>query len=389
MMTNVIAALHTTFAYQSAVVHLMVGQANFEAQQLHLREALPITVPATNSWNVAMPPDGLGGALVTSNFVYRFENGKLVSIQMQGRLRGPEVTGPAQVDAQGAYQLARQWLAALPVDVNALEREYPHTIQSTTHAPTGRNEHERPGELGHRVREAGNQPGKSPNRPEPASRPEPTNGVPHHALAQPPIFRIVWGAHGPASAGHSPAQVVVEVLASTKQCVGLRITNPDLLTAPPLQVTNAAALLGPPPAPQHFVEELLGGPAAYTIVAQPDRVQAWLLGPPAGDSAALPARSGAATLDAAAAAMLSRALTDFDSYSWLQDNGGLPNYGVCFRFTKGADTVDICWAPDSNHVQIIHGSQMAEKDCNAARASLLRAIQPLFPNDNLIHNLAP
>ncbi len=51
MMTNVIAYLHTTFAYQSAVMQLAVGQANFDAQVLHLRETLPIVVPAnTNVW---------------------------------------------------------------------------------------------------------------------------------------------------------------------------------------------------------------------------------------------------------------------------------------------------------------------------------------------------
>ena len=82
MMTNVIAYLHTTFAYQSAAMHLMVGQANFDAQQLHLKEPLPIVVSAnTNDWRVAMPPDGVTGLLVTSNYFYKFSAGRLVSIQ--------------------------------------------------------------------------------------------------------------------------------------------------------------------------------------------------------------------------------------------------------------------------------------------------------------------
>ena len=80
-----------------------------------------------------------------------------------------------------------------------------------------------------------------------------------------------------AAANGLAMQASVEILGSTKQCLGLRIQNPELLRAPPLQVTNAAALLGTPPPPQHFVEEFLGGPAAYAAVAQPDTVTAWLL----------------------------------------------------------------------------------------------------------------
>ena len=77
MLTNIIAYLHTTLAYQSAAMQLMVGQANFDAQQLHLQETLPITVPAnTNEWHLAMPPDCVTGTLTTPNYFYRFNAGK-------------------------------------------------------------------------------------------------------------------------------------------------------------------------------------------------------------------------------------------------------------------------------------------------------------------------
>src|ERR1035438_3507835 len=107
MMTNVIAYLHTTFAYQSAAMQLMVGQANFQAQQLHLAEPLPIVAPAsTNEWNVAMPPEGVSGGFATSNYIYQFREGKLVSIQKKTQRRGaapnPAETQPSLIDTNGA-----------------------------------------------------------------------------------------------------------------------------------------------------------------------------------------------------------------------------------------------------------------------------------------------
>ncbi|HEX9046366.1 MAG TPA: hypothetical protein VF988_05010, partial [Verrucomicrobiae bacterium] len=138
MMTNVIAYLHTTFAYQSAAMQLMAGQAGFDAQQLHLRETLPIKVPAASEWRLAMPPEGVTGTLVTSNYVYRFTGGKLLSIQYRGslaRVADTETLQPAQIDADGAYQLARQYLTAIFVDVAGLESNYPHTVNHSAAHP--------------------------------------------------------------------------------------------------------------------------------------------------------------------------------------------------------------------------------------------------------------
>src|ERR1035438_2763762 len=142
MLTNVIAYLHTTLAYQSAAMQLMVGQANFDARQLHLPETLPMTVPAdTNTRTVARPPDGVTGGFATSNYLYRFNAGRLVSIQKKPQPRGPAdaLSQPTLIDTNGAYQLATQWLAAISMDVPALEK-YPHSvIQFSTRPPAVRN----------------------------------------------------------------------------------------------------------------------------------------------------------------------------------------------------------------------------------------------------------
>jgi hypothetical protein len=179
----------------------------------------------------------------------------------------------------------------------------------------------------------------------------------------------------------------IEILGSTKQCLALRI-NSDLLAAPPLQVTNAARLLGTPPPPQHFVEELLGGPSAYDTVAHPDHASAWLLGNPADGSDTKVNRTPATAVDSATLPLLSRTLTDFNSYSWLAENGCPADYGVRLQFAKGADNVEILWAADCDHLQITHEGHTTEKDCDAARVALIQAFKAIFPTDATINKLS-
>jgi hypothetical protein len=373
MMTNVIAYLHTTFAYQSAVMQLIVGQANFDAQTLHLRETLPITVPAnTNTWRVAMPPDGVTARLMTSNYVYQFDAGRLVSIQMRSQPRSAADSQPSLIDTNGAYQLAREWLATLSVDVTALDSKYPHTVQSSATAPPVVNRgHNHPGEPNRFSGDGG------------GNRPRGTNDVAQHHLTRgrPPLFRVTWG-------GGRNSQASVEILGSTKQCQGLRISNAELFTGPPLRVTNAAALLGPLPPPQHFVEDFLGGKAAYDTVAAPDRVYAWLLTSQTDASQTKTNRTAAMAVDALTSQLISRALTNFASYAWLDEKSCTPDYGVDLRFVKGAQNVDVLWCAECDHLLVTYNGQSAEKDCDGARPALVRAMQTIFPNDWIIRNLS-
>jgi hypothetical protein len=376
MMTNIIAQLHTTLAYQSAVVQLMVGQANFDAQQLHLQEPLPIAIPANaNNWRVAMPPDGVTGWLTTSNYIYRFNAGRLILIQKRPQPRGAGGAAseppPSLIDAGGAFQLATQWLAGISVDVAALESQYPHRVVSLgANAPAGR-ERVRAGVTNrviHPTASAGNR-----NR---------------HTM--PPLFEVTWGgghsAQTPARA--TPIQIIIDILGSTKQCTALHVLNPEWFRQPPLQVTNAAALLGPPPPPQHFVEAFLGGRAAYDAVAKPERVTAWLLSRQTDEADSKTNRTPAVPVEANTAALFSKALTDFNSYSWLEEKTCNPDYGVRLRFTKGADNVDFLLCFDCDHLQVTHNGETAEKDFDAARPALVQAMQTVFPRDEVIKNLA-
>ncbi len=377
MLTNVIAYLHTTLAYQSAAMQLMVGQVNFDAQQLHLKEVLPITVPADpDAWNVAPPPDGIAGGFASSNYVFRFTGGKLVSIVRKSGWRNlPGADQPSLIDTNGAYQLATQWLAAISVDVPALERQHPlHVIQLGSRPINLRN-HVRPGP----TNGVGHEPGRGVRPPPPERRPavRPVNSRP---MAMLPLFRVTWGDARP--------EITMDILGSTKECLNLRIQDPGVIKSAPLRVANADALLGPPPPPQHFVEEFLGGKTAYDTVAHPDRVVAWLLGPPPDDPGSLTNRTPAVSVDVNTAAMISRALTDFNSYSWLEEQGCGPEYDVRWQFTRGRDNVEILWNYNCDHVQVAHNGQSAEKDCGTARVALAQAVKTIFPRDEAVRNLS-
>ena len=377
MMTNVISYLYTTFAYQSAAMHLMVAQANFDAQQLHLRETLPITVPGTNDWNVAMPPDGVGGWFQTSNYVYRFNHGHLIAIQKKNRPHGAQVdadeTQPSVINTNEAYQLARTWLAGVSVDMNALESKFTHRSEALNVRPAGS------GPRGRLHSSTNDEP--LPSRP----------ADPRSSGITTPIYSVTWGGNRGrtvAPENRTRFQANVDILGSTKQCIGMHIFNPDILKAPPLEVTNAAELLGPLPQTQHFVEDLFGGKAAYAAVTHPDKVYAWLLGSPADDpNGNKTDRTPAVLVDSKTAALFSQTLTDFNSYSWLAEKDCLPDYGARLRFLKGPETVDISICYECDHLHLTSNGRTADKDCDGAHAALVRAMQAVFPADPVISKL--
>jgi hypothetical protein len=74
VITNIIELLHTTASYQTAVFQLMVGEANLAATQLDLNDSRPLVINQnTNDWNVSPPPLGIGGSVLTSNYIFEFQ----------------------------------------------------------------------------------------------------------------------------------------------------------------------------------------------------------------------------------------------------------------------------------------------------------------------------
>jgi hypothetical protein len=153
-----------------------------------------------------------------------------------------------------------------------------------------------------------------------------------------------------------------------------------------LQVTNAADLLGPLPPPQHFVEALLGGQTAYTTVAKPDKVEAWLLSTNAAPESKTN-RTAAVELTGKAAKRFSKALTDFDTYNWLLVKDCAPDYGVRLRFTRRDDTVEFLLCCECDTLQITRHGTSVQRDFDAAHDALVQAVQAVFPQDATIKNL--
>ena len=62
---------------------------------------------------------GIGGRVANTNFEFGFQRGKLRQVTCK---RQPDASKPSLIDANGAYQLATQWLAAVDIDMAALNK---------------------------------------------------------------------------------------------------------------------------------------------------------------------------------------------------------------------------------------------------------------------------
>jgi hypothetical protein len=372
MLTNIVALLHTTTAYKAAALQLMIGQANFAAEQLHLNEPLPIVAPSdTNQCNVMALPYGVSGMIWTSNSSFEFWKGRLVEIGRRGWLK--EISPPADdlseltnrvslVDSNGACLLATQWLGDLSVDVEALGKQYPmHVRQSFVFVQT-------------------------------------TNelGVEQISKILVPIFNVFWGNGDSKSLGMYPVFLII--YGPTKELIsfGLRQDFISQLTfkSPPLQVTNAAELLGPLPPPRHFIEELVGDKVAYETVAAPDKVEAWLLntyedqqdgGMPL--ERAGPKRLVGGFFGAEPDRTFSSILLDFNSYAWEEVKLCSPDYGLRLRYTRGKDVVEFKLCYECDIVEVSHNDLVQQENFDFAHNKLVKAVQNAFPWDSVMRKL--
>ena len=342
----------------------MVGEAGLAARQLELKEPLPITITeSSNSWNVLPPPGGVGGSVVTSNYIYTFEKGRLVWIKKRDweQTISPALTNLAEwvhqtslVDSNGAHQLAARWLGSLSVDVGRLEQQNRVNV-----------------------------------RQQRISIPPATEGRLDGGSQMPvPFFDVKWG-RDPVAFGSGFGQVSVTLLGTTKELLQLHIRDFSVFKGVPFQLTNAADLLGPLPPPRHFVEELLGGSDAYQTVATPDRVEAWLLNSYSEqrEHANKKIRSGELDLKPAVRKMFVNTLLDFDSYEWGAGKLCSPDYGLRLRFLRGRDVVEILFCYDCDILQITHAGRIKEENFDFAHNKLVEAIQRAFPKDEIVRAL--
>jgi len=354
MLTNLVQILHMTAAYQAAATQLMVGHAEWAAHQLGLKEKFPLAIERnTNEWSVSPAPWGVGGMIMTSNYVYGFSKGRLNWITR----RSSPNPSPAELEAlthkavvldtNGVYTLATNWLSHLSVDVAKLTKQFPaKTVQRMIYL--------------NRTNESGQ--------------------VIHPQIPG-PYFDVAWAADSFSSSSVLSA-VSLRIDGSVPELQQLHIRKNSFYEGNPLKVADAEKLLGPLPKPKHFVEKLMGGPGAYETVASPDKVEAWLLDTESSSNGVT--RTESIKLNGNVARAFSEALVDFDSYAWTESKLCLPSYAVRLRFTRNRDLVEIMLCFDCDILQISHRGYTKEENFDFAHNRLAEAIKRAFPHDQLI-----
>jgi len=124
----------TTPAYEKEALRLVIEDANRIAQELRLPEKLPITESNLLETFIGHPrfdlfePGSCIGNITTSNYVYAPYSGKGISLvrthleREYGQLEAKYHWRLSRMDTNAAYQLATQWMAAVSMDVKALNR---------------------------------------------------------------------------------------------------------------------------------------------------------------------------------------------------------------------------------------------------------------------------
>ena len=360
-MTNIIELLHTTAAYQAAAVQLMIGQANFVAKELGLPDVVPTATNQLKFYAANSPALGVNGDIGTSNYTYNFEQGHLKSIHKVDWLQkiSPPVTNllaladwRSLIDTNGACELAAQWLAKLSIDVAELERKFPRHVFQIPARKTDAN--------------GINLPGTSNN-------------------VTTPLFLVSWGDKPPPFDMANPIRV--KILWTTKELLELSIRDLSFFKNAPLQVTNAAELLGPLPSKREFMEKFFWDKTTYEIVAAPEKVEIGLLKQPSYENPAHKLRKGPAQLKAADAKLFSTVFTNFGSYQWGVMKMCLPDFGVKLKFSRNNSSVVILLCFDCDILDVTFNGKTKSENFDPTHGRLVNLVQKIFPNDSELKKL--
>lgn len=204
----------TTKAYQAEALRLVLQEVNSVAQRLGLAEQLPITqsniVKAfINPFGYAHARKAIGNITTKSYTYYVSRDNKfsyLEGVQQDAECRRYQklYTWPlSQLDTNQASNLALEWLAAVPVDVQALSRDCAMIA------------------------------------------------APEKDYVQPPQGRFVpvYYIHWRKRQGDQAAVADVRLFTPTKTLLQLRVEDPKYILRPPLVFTNLSFLLSQTNAP--------------------------------------------------------------------------------------------------------------------------------------------
>lgn len=208
-----IDAMFTTEAYQDEAFRLVLEEANRVAQELRLSESLPIT--SSNLTHAFISPFGYTyirkkiGNVTTSNYVYGVEQGYKFSDLTVARYDERcldycrKYKWPiSKLDTNTPYLLATQWLAAVHMDVAALNRECEAHVSVS---PVWNNV-----ELGE---------------------------LPKDKFT--PIYCVWWDSKG---SSRKRGGAWVEIFLPKRELLQLTVNEPKYIRRPPLTFTNLAAL---------------------------------------------------------------------------------------------------------------------------------------------------
>jgi len=130
-------------AYKYVAVTLMLAEINFCAGRLHLPAGLPIKEQNLRA-EAVFPPRiiGFAGRLDTDKYSFSFaKSGRLRFITKLDSGRGNQTMReyleglaktPSIINTNEAYRLATNWLAAMDVDLQRLEKEHPPIVKQQT-----------------------------------------------------------------------------------------------------------------------------------------------------------------------------------------------------------------------------------------------------------------
>lgn len=210
-----------SLAYKAVAIQLALSEVNYTSQRLHLPTPHPIqmtdVVKAYAGSPKLRPPHGV--AIETTNFIfsiYLSQNGPLHMIVNKAKnIESVELypiwaKTPSLINSNGAYQLATQWLAAIDVDVAALENKY----------------------------------GSQRKIEQAFVWNEPSADIYHHPPEDTnrtmlPIFNVTWRGKGME---YEEYAAQVRILGTTKELMGLTLGDSSLSRRPPLVITNAMEL---------------------------------------------------------------------------------------------------------------------------------------------------
>lgn len=199
------ALILTTPAYEQECLNLLIKEANQVAEALQLGEPLPIISSNLTACYISPPRIaqhiGIVGNISTSNYTYYIAIGSRFSFLERSHLQNERIElekkflwHKQQFDTNAAYQLASQFLAAVSIDVKALNAQCNVRVEAFT--------------------PAGNQ---------------------SYFV---PLYSVRW-----EKPGQNGSAAFVELFPPTKTILQLRVTKPEFILRPPLVFTNLAELL--------------------------------------------------------------------------------------------------------------------------------------------------